>query len=277
MDQPYKTHDSNQIYISRIIETIDNYLIEENKSYATLAIANKVLLENKVFSTNQKTDKMLKGILENGEIPHAYKTEKKPQQWRILLSENAKKEALTKKMPTVSSKITKKARERVVVKCLKCNMHFRIDYLKKNGHLSRKGDYYCPNCFVNMDKLYRSKKETHTDKGITLNFKEWHDDLDQKQKKGFKRLIFMVVATIIILIVTLLPDNRSNLVRSLDQQYIGRQWDDYTHETFNDRFGPGRALYYEDSRWVYYYPKGDFTIKVSKKNNQILEISDGKD
>jgi hypothetical protein len=86
-----------------------------------------------------------------------------------------------------------------------------------------------------------------------------------------------VVVILIIVISYVIPDNRSDLVKALDKQYIGREWTDYNYQEFDRRYGPGQPLRYEDYRWIYYYPKGNFTIKVSKENNQILEISDGRD
>ena len=105
----------------------------------------------------------------------------------------------------------------------------------------------------------------------------WYSGLDQRQKLGFKRLMFIVVIALIVLIVNVLPDNRSELVKELDRRYTGQEWTDYTYEYFNDQYGPGRPLNYHDQYWIYYYPKGDFSISVSKKNNRILEFSQGKE
>ncbi len=109
------------------------------------------------------------------------------------------------------------------------------------------------------------------------SIREWYQSFDEREKKGFKRLVLIVASILIIVFVNVIPDNRSNLVKSLDKQYIGREWTDFTYQNFNQLYGPGQPLRYEDSRWVYYYPRGNFTIKIAKKNNQISEISGGKD
>lgn len=76
--------------IEEIIKTIDNKLIESDKDYMTLGNANQLLVEKKVLSINEKLSKELKGIIEDGKIPHAYQTTETPKQWRIPLSEEGK-------------------------------------------------------------------------------------------------------------------------------------------------------------------------------------------
>lgn len=221
LSQPkLKSQTSIQYLISEIIEAIDDYLIKTQKTYTSLGQANKLLIQNKVISVEERHNNRLKNILEDGYIPHAYQTNTKPKQWRIPISENGKEK---------SKKSVNHAQKR------------------KNGI---------------------RHKET---------LREWYDGFSDREKKGFKRLTVFVAIVLIIVLTYIIPDNRSDLVKSLDKKYIGREWTDYTYQQFNNLYGPGQTLGFEDYRWVYYYPKGNFTIKVSKDNNRILQISDGKD
>ena len=103
----------------------------------------------------------------------------------------------------------------------------------------------------------------------------WYSGLNEREKRGFKRLVLIVVITVLIVLVNIWPDNRPELIKQLESNDVGQEMTDYTYDHFNTQYGHGRPLYYSDFMWVYYYPKGDFTICISKKSNRILEIKQG--
>ena len=92
--------------IEEIIKAVDNKLLEMGKDYLMLQQASKLLLALGIIENSKE----LKQLLENGEIPHAYKTDTSPKQWILPLSENGKhrKVQLDKKKSKKNSKPTKK-------------------------------------------------------------------------------------------------------------------------------------------------------------------------
>jgi hypothetical protein len=68
--------------ISEIIAAIDDKLLETGKYYLLLGQANQLLLEQGLIENN----KVLKQMLERGEIPHAQQMRGTVKQWRISLS-----------------------------------------------------------------------------------------------------------------------------------------------------------------------------------------------
>ncbi len=74
--------------IDLIIQTLQKELALRKKSYFILAQATKILKEKGVLTNHDVSNGYLKKKLENGEIPHARKTLRKPQQWRIHKDNN---------------------------------------------------------------------------------------------------------------------------------------------------------------------------------------------
>lgn len=72
--------------IEEIIKAVDNKLLEMGKDYLMLQQASKLLLALGIIENSKE----LKQLLENGEIPHAYKTDTSPKQWILPLSEGRK-------------------------------------------------------------------------------------------------------------------------------------------------------------------------------------------
>ena len=89
--------------IEEIIKAIDNKLLETGKEHLILQQASKLLLSLGIIESSKE----LKHILENGEIPHAYKTDTAPKQWILPLSEegkNRKKQIKQKEFKTTFEK-----------------------------------------------------------------------------------------------------------------------------------------------------------------------------
>tara|TARA_R110001592_G_scaffold363285_1_gene683190 strand:+ start:134 stop:967 length:834 start_codon:yes stop_codon:yes gene_type:complete len=80
--------------IKKIIKIFDDELIDNNKGYLTLGQANKLLVDNGIITIFEKSNNVLKKLLEKNEIPHATQTDKKPKQWRIPLSDEGEKKLL---------------------------------------------------------------------------------------------------------------------------------------------------------------------------------------
>ena len=72
--------------IKEIIKALDDYLIDHDTAYLTLGSANTLLEKEGLITSPEKSKHVLKKILEENKIPHAYQTTKKPIQWRIPLS-----------------------------------------------------------------------------------------------------------------------------------------------------------------------------------------------
>ncbi|NLI36932.1 MAG: hypothetical protein GX416_10530 [Bacteroidales bacterium] len=70
--------------IENIINAIDNKLLETGKEYLILRQANELLMSLGFVEDN----KILKKIILEGQLPHAYLTESAPRQWRIPLSKD---------------------------------------------------------------------------------------------------------------------------------------------------------------------------------------------
>jgi hypothetical protein len=78
--------------VKKIIKAIDDQLIESGKEYLLLGQANQLLVNKKIFTVSDQSNKVLKKILEKNKIPHAYQTDNSPRQWRIPLSKEAEEE-----------------------------------------------------------------------------------------------------------------------------------------------------------------------------------------
>ena len=83
--------------IDRIIEVLDQTMIEKGKVFLSLAYANKVLKESNILTLQELEKKTLKNLLENNIIKNAIKTESSPRQWRILPSNNRVKNEITER------------------------------------------------------------------------------------------------------------------------------------------------------------------------------------
>lgn len=71
--------------IDKIIAAFDQELIKTKKPYLTLESANKVLLSKDIISYGDNV--FLKNLLQNNQIPHAYRADSKLRPWRIPISE----------------------------------------------------------------------------------------------------------------------------------------------------------------------------------------------
>jgi ferredoxin-like protein FixX len=134
--------------IKEIIEIFDNELIEKNKRYLILSQANKLLIENKIIPATEKSSKILKNLLIENGIPHAYQTSQKPKQWRIPLTES--KIHLQEKKK--NSKIQNKPK---IVICPNCGINLTISKgILKESYLQ------CLNCYANFENPLQNSKKT---------------------------------------------------------------------------------------------------------------------
>ena len=88
--------------IEEIIKIVDDKLIETGKEYLLLGYANQLLVEKKVLTISDKSNKLLKKLLEEKNLSHAYQTQDSPRQWRIPLSNDGKRR---KKLKTKKKEI----------------------------------------------------------------------------------------------------------------------------------------------------------------------------
>ena len=78
------------------------------------------------------------------------------------------------------------------------------------------------------------------------------------------------------MIIVAIFDSEPEYIKKLEDRYVGVEFTDYEYNYFDQTYGPGVALYYSSQAWIYYYPKGDFTMMVSKKNNRIIDFEEGE-
>ncbi len=95
----------------------------------------------------------------------------------------------------------------------------------------------------------------------------------ERERKGIVRLVVIIIF-IILIIVGLVSDPKE--IRELRNSYQGREFTDYYYNYFNNKYGPGSPTSYHSQMWIYYYPKGDFTMMVSKDNNRIIDFYKGR-
>ena len=76
--------------IEEIINTIDDEIIKTGEEYLLIGQTNMLLLSANIFSMTEISNKVLRNLLENNKIPHAYQTDAEPNEWRIPLSEEGK-------------------------------------------------------------------------------------------------------------------------------------------------------------------------------------------
>jgi len=74
--------------VDNIIQVLDESMMSSGKSYLTLQQCNKILLEKGIFQPIDISNKVLKHLLEDHQIPNAYQTRHIPKQWRVVKSEN---------------------------------------------------------------------------------------------------------------------------------------------------------------------------------------------
>ncbi len=140
--------------IDDIIKVIDEELINNRKSYLTLTQSNRLLLKEYQLTISEYSNHVLKKLLVENKIPHAYQTENKPKQWRIPLS---KKGLLRKKNKSNSINITKKNNtyesfqnmntDSNIVICPSCGLHIAITRDLVNQKYIR-----CSNCLKRIDR-----------------------------------------------------------------------------------------------------------------------------
>lgn len=126
-----------------IIRIIDDYLIETGKGRIHIGAVSKMLQETGIIGSTTE----LKKMLENGEIPNSYQTEKTPKQWYVILSQERRTDE------TVNP-------ETLEIKCDKCG--FAPIFPDK---FSRSGQFIiCPKCKGKIrNPLYGRKKIQNAD------------------------------------------------------------------------------------------------------------------
>lgn len=152
--------------LDKIIKVIDNKLIKDDKPYLLLRQANQLLLDEKIISTSEKSNIVLKKLLEENKIPHAYQTETTPKQWRIPLSkkgETRKKTLNKKNTTTVKPSVNYSFQNKDKIKCSSCGI-----YLFVPPEIINQDFIKCPNCLHNTKNTL---KNNHTQS--TLNQTQW--------------------------------------------------------------------------------------------------------
>ena len=126
-----------------IIKIIDDYLIENRKGRLHIGNASKLLQEAGLVGSTAE----LKKLIETGEIPNSYQTEKTPRQWYIILSQDRRAD-INANPATLE------------IKCDKCG--FAPIFPNK---FSRSGQFIiCPECQNKIkNPLYGRKKKPAAD------------------------------------------------------------------------------------------------------------------
>lgn len=157
--------------INEVIKILDNELIEKNKKFISLGHANKILLEHRVISKIEKSNHLLKKLLEDNKIPNASQTNEKPRQWRIFLSEKGQQ-----KKNTYENKKNKPNLKPVVLNtiCPYCGINLTI-----SETVNRCPELVCNNCnnqFKNPNSKLKEKgvKSVQSDDlKLPSNIKNW--------------------------------------------------------------------------------------------------------
>lgn len=193
--------------IEEIINAVDNKLLETGKDHLILQQASKLLLALGMIDNSKE----LKQLLENGEIPHAYKTNTAPQQWILPLSEKGKKR---------KSKLNKKGAKQASKKHLNSDdevFHCTIcGYTTIIPEQFRSDQYLtCPICKTNyINPLY---KETNNKANRTKKTK--------KSAKNIKRF-FLTLCIVAICIgifykhQSIQKENELKLERQMQEQLV---------------------------------------------------------
>lgn len=188
--------------IEEIIKAVDNKLLEMGKDYLMLQQASKLLLALGIIENSKE----LKQLLENGEIPHAYKTDTSPKQWILPLSENGKhrKVQLDKKKSKKNSKPTKKKDKdqnckSEVFHCTICGYAAMIpEQLRSDQYL------VCPICKTShINPLWTPNEPTN----------------DQRGQKIYKKILFFSIAVLSIVLASL-TDNSSDIGSSVQNSKL---------------------------------------------------------
>jgi hypothetical protein len=130
----------------------------------------------------------------------------------------------------------------------------------------------------------RKSGNTFKQQIINQSSKSWYNQLDERQKKGFKRFIFIIAASIIIIVVNIIPDNgsqkshvNSSLINQLSNNYVGKRYDIDVADELYEKYGYPETLNGTNNDiWIVYYPKGNFTMYQNKGNNLITKFYSGK-
>jgi len=215
--------------IEEIIKTIDDKLIETGKDYMLLAQANKLLVSKKKISIREGSDKILKKLLEDNRIAHAYQTKNKTKQWRIPLSEkginqkmiieNEKKEQeeIEKEKLNDNYYLGNEIANKII--CPKCN---NAQTVVKS--FREKKSVKCPFCGYTYDNPITSKdkdllklilysepfKPSISNNPTTYNNYVVNTNSDLELIKKQKNWIIGIAIFIIILIIGYATDNSSS-------------------------------------------------------------------
>lgn len=155
--------------LDKIIKVIDNKLIKDGKPYLLLRQANQLLLDEKIISTSEKSNIVLKKFLEENKIPHAYQTETTPKQWRIPLSKKGetRKKLLNKKNTTTVKPLSVdySFQNKDKIKCSSCGINLFVPPEIINHDFIK-----CPNCLHNTKNTL---KNNHTKSTLTQTQWAW--------------------------------------------------------------------------------------------------------
>lgn len=225
----------------KIIKIIDDNLLETGKTYLLLGQANKLLAMSDAFTIDQLNDKLLKNLLEAGEIPHAYQTKNIPKQWRIPLSDNGKSRQKTFKHKLLKNK------EKIYSSY---ESETRFEQKKSNhiilnhNHSNLNSDQFiCPGCGIVLFTPAELKNEKYLQ--CSSCRKEFKNPLFTiNSNASFESIVKKVFAVLFLIFVLYMCIGSQVSDEELDRQYIEGQKNIYKHEKAKD----ASDKYYENLR-----------------------------
>ncbi|MEA4937658.1 MAG: hypothetical protein VB102_13640 [Paludibacter sp.] len=188
--------------ISIIIDIIDDELISQKKDFITLKQANKLLIQKEIIIDDSN---MLKNLLEDNRLPHAYQTETSPVQWRIPLSSKGKRKRTNKQRIVVEEKqkeISKKL-------CPKCGADWDNAIFSGNVFQCPTCGFYLENGVINESNEIKPILEQSSINNSNLRI---DNEEDKHGKSRFKPGCLISVLVFVIILILINNNNNSNQV-----------------------------------------------------------------
>gem|GEM_PF-6069007 len=132
--------------IDLIIQTLQTELVARKKSYFVISQATKILKEKGILTQTDVSKGFLKSALENGMIPQATKTSRKPRQWRIH------KENIKPIIDQVEKNYNVEVNKKTSRQDIRGEEKIKSLINTEQSHRSNERQMYflCPNCGVNV-------------------------------------------------------------------------------------------------------------------------------
>ena len=247
--------------IEDIVKTIDASLLKSGKDYLTLAQCNQLLIAANLLTVKEQSTQNFKKLLENNLIPHAFKTETIPRQWRIPLSPKGKKKFQANSKKSKPGNINKS--NVVLLECPRCRS------LEKAGN-------HCNNCGHYI--IYPVSTQKSSKRQNSVNFQTIptffskskssnESQLSDLQKKGLYMLIVFTIFAIILYFALNNSDSSSPSIAYISHDTYGATSKDSFDELFefmqnNDSNGITTLLL-----------RGDF--EVLRSGTEVYKVGSG--